>query len=121
MKTFSSLWKIVYTSDQPFGDLLFYLMRDHGVHIYDGFPCFLTTAHSEADIALIARAFKQSVAEMQESGFLPGSAATRPAMSLDANTPPVSGARLGRDPQGNPAWFVPNPAEPGKFVKLVDE
>ena len=38
--------------------------------------------------------------------------------NITADKPPVPGARLGRDPNGNPAWYVPNPAEPGKFVKL---
>ncbi|MBN1866414.1 amino acid adenylation domain-containing protein [Candidatus Sumerlaeota bacterium] len=32
--------------------------------------------------------------------------------------PPVPGARLGRDPQGNPAWFVPDPDRPGKYLRV---
>ena len=38
---------------------------------------------------------------------------------LDASLPPVPGARLGRDRDGNPAWFVPSPENPRKFVKLA--
>ena len=26
--------------------------------------------------------------------------------------------RLGREPDGRPAWFVPNAEEPGKFLKV---
>jgi acyl carrier protein len=37
---------------------------------------------------------------------------------LDAARPPFPGARLGRDPTGQPAWFVPRADQPGKFVKL---
>ncbi len=40
------------------------------------------------------------------------------AFGLDASLPPVPGARLGRDREGNPAWFVPSPENPTKFVKL---
>ncbi len=40
------------------------------------------------------------------------------AFGLDASLPPVPGARLGRDREGNPAWFVPSPENPSKFVKL---
>jgi amino acid adenylation domain-containing protein len=29
----------------------------------------------------------------------------------------AAGARLGRDERGRPAWFVPDPARPGKYVK----
>ncbi len=117
MKHFGSLWKLLYTEDQAHGDLLFCFMRDRGVHLWDGFPCFLTTAHSEADVAFIIKALKDSVTEMQEAGFLPGT--PKPTTPVfDSNKPPVAGARLGRDPQGNPAWFVPNPNEPGKYLKV---
>jgi amino acid adenylation domain-containing protein len=116
LKNVASLWRITYTSEQPFGDLLFYMMRDRGVHIWDGFPCFFTTAHSEADFAHIAKAFKESIAELQDAGFFPEPKSKRDAH--DPSAPPVPGARLGRDPAGNPAWFVPNPSNPGQYVKL---
>ncbi|MEP6919026.1 MAG: aminotransferase class III-fold pyridoxal phosphate-dependent enzyme, partial [Acidobacteriota bacterium] len=119
IRTFGSLWKTFYTEEQPFGDLLFAYMRDRGVHIQDGFPCFLTTAHSDADIALIIRVFKESVAEMQESGFLPqGTGAAGLKTSADAAAPPVPGARLGRDPDGTPAWYVPHARKAGEYVRV---
>jgi glutamate-1-semialdehyde aminotransferase len=120
IRGFASLWKTFYTVEQPWGDLLFVMLRDRGIHILDGFPCFFTTAHTQADADAIVKAFKESVAEMQESGFLPESAKrdVTTGYSFDADKPPVPGARLGRDPNGNPAWYVPNPAEPGKYTKL---
>jgi len=119
LKSVASLWRTTYTSDQHYGDLLFYMMRDRGVHIWDGFPCFFTTAHSESDFAHITKAFKDSVLEMQDAGFLPERQTKRVSSSgLDPNTPPAPGARLGRDPSGNPAWFVPNPTSPGQYVQL---
>jgi hypothetical protein len=116
-KGMGSLWRLTFTGEHAYQELLFPLMRDRGVHILEGFPCFLTLAHSEADIALIVKAFKDSVIELQESGFLPQSTA-RQSQSFDADSPPVLGARLGRDQSGNPAWFAPNPDEPGKYVRL---
>jgi hypothetical protein len=100
-------------------DLLFCFLRDKGIHIWDGFPCFLTDAHSDADVDRIVAAFKEGVDEMQEIGFF-GERAPKidePAV-FDASKPPVPGARLGRDPNGNPAWFVQNPAEAGKYMKV---
>jgi len=117
IKHFASVWKTFFLEDHAQGDLLFAMLRDRGVHILDNFPCFMTTAHTPADIAWIVKAFKESVHEMQEAGFLP--APTRlPAPMLDASNPPVPGARLGRDPNGDPAWFVPNPDEPGKYLRV---
>jgi hypothetical protein len=98
-------------------DLLFAMMRSRGVHILDNFPCFLTTAHSDADLQRIVTAFKESVIELQEAEFLPRHSAT-PHTVMDAQRPAVAGARLGRDPDGRPAWFVPNPEQPGKYLKV---
>ncbi|HZN93397.1 MAG TPA: aminotransferase class III-fold pyridoxal phosphate-dependent enzyme, partial [Myxococcales bacterium] len=117
---FASLWKVVpVVEGTPWVDLLFVLLRDRGIHILDGFPCFLTTAHSDADVDTIIRGFKESVAELQEGGFLArGEVKTEAPVVFDAQRPPVPNARLGRDASGTPAWFVPNPNEPGKYIKL---
>ena len=116
VRCFSSLWKVFFTAEQPWGELLFVLLRDRGIHIWDGFPCFLTLAHGDAEVAQIVRAFKDSVAELQDATFLPE---PRRKPALDAAVPPQPGARLGRDPGGNPAWYVPDAAEPGKYRKLA--
>jgi len=116
IRHFASLWRVTWLEDHPLQDLLFAMMRSRGVHILDNFPCFMTTAHTQQDIAVIKSAFKESVAELQEAGFLPRRAAAPSA--FDAAHPPVPHARLGRDRDGQPAWFVPDPAAPGKFVKV---
>lgn len=112
---FASVWRIGFSEDHPLQDLLFAMMRNRGVHILEHFPCFLTTAHSDADIATIAKAFRESVAELQAAEFLPRRQAET---VLDASEPPVPGARLGRDPSGRPAWYVNDPDAPGKYKKV---
>ncbi|MFO1407133.1 MAG: amino acid adenylation domain-containing protein [Steroidobacteraceae bacterium] len=116
VKSFASVWKIFFEEDHPLQDLLFAMMRIRGVHILDNFPCFMTTAHGDAEFAAITAAFKEAVAELQEADFLPRRQAATAV--FDASRPPVPGARLGRDPAGNPAWYVPRPGEPGKYMKL---
>ena len=71
LNTFASLWRNVFTEDLPYGDLIYAMLRDRGIHILDNFPCFLTTAHSDADIAAIVAAYKAAATEMQASGFFP--------------------------------------------------
>ena len=71
IRHFASLWRTHWLEEHVLQDLLFAMMRSRGVHILDNFPCFLTTAHSAEDIAAIETAFRDSVSEMQESGFLP--------------------------------------------------
>lgn len=116
IRHFASLWRVSWLEDHPLQDLLFAMMRSRGVHILDNFPCFMTTAHTADDIAVIKSAFRESVAELQEAGFLPRSA--HAAAVFDANRPPVPNAKLGRDKEGRPAWFVPDADSPGKYVKL---
>ncbi|WP_218510228.1 polyketide synthase [Variovorax sp. dw_308] len=116
IRYFASLWRVHWLEDHPLQDLLFAMMRSRGVHILDNFPCFMTTAHSQQDIATIKSAFKESIAEMQEAEFLPRRAAA--VQRFDAAHPPVPNARLGRDKDGQPAWFIPDPSAQGKFIKI---
>jgi amino acid adenylation domain-containing protein len=55
--------------------LLYAHMRLLGVHIQEGFPCFLTTAHSAADIAFIEKIFCDSLDALQAQGILKGTVA----------------------------------------------
>ncbi len=113
---FSSFFYVSYPHDLPYGGMLFYLLREKGVHIWEHRPCFFTLAHSEVDIAFVTEAFKNSVAEMQMAGFLPQPVGV--ANQTTRNRPPQPGARLGRDPEGNPAWYVPDPERPGKYLQV---
>lgn len=117
VRHFASVWKTFFLEDHPLQELLFAMMRSRGIHILDNFPCFLTDAHGETECRAIVEAFKDSVVELQESGFLPRHAAT-PETVMDASRPPVPGARIGRDPDGQPGWYVDSAEQPGQFVKM---
>jgi amino acid adenylation domain-containing protein len=56
--------------DERFGGLLFYLLREKGVFILEGFPLYLTTEHSDADLDRVVNAFRESVVELQSCGLL---------------------------------------------------
>jgi len=51
------------------GSLRYYHLRAKGIYILEGFPCFLTTAHSDADIAAIIRAFDESIKKCRPAEF----------------------------------------------------
>jgi glutamate-1-semialdehyde aminotransferase len=119
---FSSFFYVTYPNELTHAGLLFYLLREKGVHIWEHRPCFFTLAHSDQDIELVTRAFKDAVAELQAVGLLPGGSEVASGEKLteasDRNQPPQPGARLGRDPQGNPAWYIPDPARPGGYLQV---
>ncbi len=50
-------------------NLLCFHLRHRGVHIAEGFPSYMTDAHSEQDIEHLVRAFTDSVEVMVEDGI----------------------------------------------------
>jgi len=70
IENFASIFYFSFPADFPLGSLLHYHLREKGIYLLEGFPCFLTTAHSDADIATIVRAFDESIAEMQAGEIL---------------------------------------------------
>lgn len=129
-----SLFKPKYDADMPNADLLYFLMRYKGIHIYDGFPCFLTESHSREDCETIVRVFKESLFEMIEAGFMPGTVSPGMLATTYTNgngngytngkgsssgTPPVPGALMGKNPDGSSGWFLPDPERPGKYLKVT--
>jgi amino acid adenylation domain-containing protein len=126
---YGSLWRLKFLEDIPYSELLFTLMRLKGIHILDGFPCFMTDAHTEGDIDTIISKFNESIAEMIEAGFfnaqtaapvisLATSATSAAPAIINANQPPVEGAKLGRDKDGNPAWFIKDENDPGRYLQF---
>ncbi len=119
--SFGSLWKIKFKEELPYGELLFTLMREKGIHIWDLFPCFLTEAHTKHDVDKIISRFGESVAELIESGFFPSGHNKKNIIKEELNSfteSPIPGARLGRDKDGNPGWFISDVNNPGKYLQV---
>ena len=63
---FSSQMYIRVKEKGDLATLLFYHLRNKGVHVLEGFPSYLTAAHTEEDLGFLVNAFKESIADMQE-------------------------------------------------------
>ncbi len=68
---FSAFAVIEHAPDLRFASLLWYYLREKGIHIWEGRPIYLTLAHTDEDFDKVVRAFQEAVAEMQAAGFLP--------------------------------------------------
>jgi glutamate-1-semialdehyde aminotransferase len=112
---FSSWFYLTIPPTEPYGSLLFYLLREKGIHIWEYRPCFLTLAHSDEDIDRIIWAVQVSIAELQSAGFL--SSSTN-AIAINKNLPPQPRAKLGKDRDGNPAWFIADPQQPDCYRQI---
>ena len=95
IETFSSVFYFTFPGDVRFGSILYYLLREKGIHIQEGFPCFLSTAHSEEDVERVYDAFAASVTEMQGGELLPPPPSPRPTPVEAA--PPAPTAEAARE------------------------
>ncbi|MDC0712645.1 amino acid adenylation domain-containing protein [Stigmatella sp. ncwal1] len=66
--SFGSLFRFVLKGNL---DLFFFHLVNRGVYVWEGRTCFLSTAHTEADIEHILQAVQGSVEELRQGGFLP--------------------------------------------------
>lgn len=120
---FGSLWRVKFKEEYPYTELFFTLMRYKGIHILEGFSCFLTTAHTPSDIDQIINAFEESLTELKSVHFIPEYKEEIPqiknGIAVDTlNSPPIPNARLGKDSNGNPAWFIEDEKNPGKYLQV---
>lgn len=117
---FGSLWRIRFLDEYPYMELFFVLMRLKGIHMLEGFPCFLTTSHSDADIQKIITCFEESLIELKSLGLIPDYEHPAVDQNKDLNVPPVANAKLGKDKEGNPAWFINDEKNPGKYLLVTN-
>ena len=122
---FSSFSRIEVEGDLPYAGLLYYLMRERGIHIWEGRAVILTTAHDDADLDRVVTAFEESVQLLQDVDLLPNSAgaatssgSSQHSTAANGHEAPIVGAKLGRTAAGHPAWFVEDPDSSGEFLQI---
>ncbi|HWW74658.1 MAG TPA: aminotransferase class III-fold pyridoxal phosphate-dependent enzyme, partial [Pyrinomonadaceae bacterium] len=65
-----SLFRFVFSPEVKLPDVFFHHLLDKGVYTWEGRNCFLSTAHTQADIDFIVAAVKEAAAEMRKGGFI---------------------------------------------------
>jgi glutamate-1-semialdehyde aminotransferase/acyl carrier protein len=88
---FRSIMYYAFQEQFKYASLLFFHLRLKGLHVWEARPLFLSTAHTDEEIAFIIQAFQESVLELREGGFLP---------ELDENasaTPTLASAHVKED------------------------
>jgi amino acid adenylation domain-containing protein len=123
---FSSFYGLEFTQEEGFGELLYAYLRGRGLHSYDGRIAVVTTAHTDAVLEAMLQIYRDAVAAMQRDGLLgrvgaPMAPGRERGMPAGWSIPPCDGARLGRDTEGNPAWFVADGTHPGRWVPVSSE
>lgn len=68
--SYSSWFYLDLASLDRLGSLFFHQLRVLGIHVIEGYPCFVTTAHSDADLERIVAAIGQTLDALQGAGIL---------------------------------------------------
>jgi amino acid adenylation domain-containing protein len=89
---FASNWLLQIAPEFKYSALLFALLRHRGIHLWEGRPCFLSTAHTAADRDKVVTAFGESVGELEDAGFFSRAATATaiPAASPASETIPLT-------------------------------
>ncbi|HKT48568.1 MAG TPA: amino acid adenylation domain-containing protein [Candidatus Acidoferrales bacterium] len=87
IEDFTSLFYMQFPREFPYGSLLYYALREKGIYILEGFPSFLTTAHSGQDVARIEEGFSQAAEEMRAAGFYSKAKAPSPRLVMASKRP----------------------------------
>lgn len=70
VRHFGSLF--LFTPDSwKYADLFFYHLVHHGLYLWEGRTCYLSTAHTAQDIEQIVQAVKDAIRDLRSGGFLP--------------------------------------------------
>jgi amino acid adenylation domain-containing protein len=88
VQRFGSVFYFAFAPEHRLLSLLHYVLRLRGIHIWEGFPCFLTTAHGDGEIDTFIRAVEGSLQELTDGGFLPAT----------GTTPGPTGAKTAAEP-----------------------
>ncbi|WP_139063684.1 MupA/Atu3671 family FMN-dependent luciferase-like monooxygenase, partial [Streptomyces zinciresistens] len=101
MSHFGSQFRFEHRADL---ELLYHHLMLRGVHVWEWRNFFLSTAHTDADVAYVADAVRDSLRELRSAGFFPD---TRPAVT--------------KAPPPEPAPSEPAPSEPAPSESAPSE
>jgi glutamate-1-semialdehyde aminotransferase len=108
---YSSLYQLTCTQEEPLASLLTAYLLDRGLATRQNIG-MLTATHIPALLEQIIGLYRDAAAAMRRDGLLgPVGAPIQPGIDrIDElgihSLPPRDGAKLGRDVDGNPVWFV---------------
>ncbi len=114
---FASIFYVASPDTAHWGHLLFTMMALGGIHMQQYRPNFLTTEHSDADVEKILTTFKHSLAELIAHGLISGNE-VKAKKYLSSNQSIPSRARLGKNAEGQPAYFIEDTNNRGQYIEV---
>lgn len=101
---YRSLWKIKSREEFPYWEMIFTLLRNEGIHIWENFPCFVTDAHQQQDVDFTLDKLEKVLIQLIENEIVIGDLLDLEETLMHSDNPPFTGAVIGLDKDGNPCW-----------------
>jgi glutamate-1-semialdehyde aminotransferase/acyl carrier protein len=95
VESYSSWFYFGVPQEPRLARLLHFHLREQGIHIQEGFPCFLTTAHTEEDLQFVRAAFRTSLEQMRAGDALPSAEVVSEAAAHPVPQPAAKSAASG--------------------------
>ena len=81
----SSCMKLKFEGSFAFSELLAAMLRYRGIFMMDGFPQFISIAHTKEDLKKVYSAYISSILELKSAGFLPSKPSHHVLLDLKEN------------------------------------
>ena len=85
---FSTICRITIDPSERLAPMLYFYLRAHGVHIYEGFGMFLGASHQQSDLDELLARWRAAVVSMRDDGLLTWGDATQEDPTTFALTAP---------------------------------
>jgi len=102
--SFRSVWEIKVKHEFAFSELLFALLRLHGIHIWKNLTCYVTDAHTENDVRITLEIVEEAVRLLVENELAEGDLLLVSEEWMSMENPPFQGAKIALDSNGFPFW-----------------
>lgn len=104
--SFSSLWRIKVKEDFPYSELLFTMLKERGIHIWENFTCYVTDAHTESDVQFTLEKVDEIMKLLVENEVISGDLLMLSDDWMSLDNPPFEGAKISIDEKGFPVWVT---------------
>ncbi|WP_296704639.1 aminotransferase class III-fold pyridoxal phosphate-dependent enzyme, partial [Algoriphagus sp.] len=115
---FNSIWKINSSEKSSTSEVVFALLRENGIHIWENLPCYVTDSHSESDVILTLGKVDEIVKSLVENDVIEGDLLLASENWMSIDNPPFEGAKISLNDEGFPIWVTPEEYKKSKSIIL---
>lgn len=96
----------------------FLLLREKGIYILDDLPCYITDAHTMADVQFTLAEVDKVVRLLVENEVVKGDLFLASEDWMSSDNPPFVGAKISIDENGSPVWVTSDEYKKSRNILL---